>query len=74
VTTCADTDPQRDNIFTNGLSGVLGHATGEIISGSKFGIDVTRKLPGEGSKLPWLPLIKMDAASKAKVEKPVGSR
>ena len=38
-------------------------------SGSKLGIDATKKIPGEGFKRPWPPLIKMDAAVKAKVEK-----
>ena len=28
-----------------------------------------KKLPGEGFKRPWPPLIKMDAAVKAKMEK-----
>ncbi len=37
--------------------------------GSKLGIDATKKLPGEGFKRAWPPLIKMDAAVKAKVEK-----
>ncbi|MBI3851617.1 MAG: hypothetical protein HY298_15265 [Verrucomicrobia bacterium] len=36
-------------------------------SGSKLGIDATKKIPGEGFKRPWPPLIKMDAAVKAKV-------
>ena len=36
---------------------------------SKLGIDATKKIPGEGFKRPWPPLIKMDAAVKAKVEK-----
>jgi 3-polyprenyl-4-hydroxybenzoate decarboxylase len=36
-------------------------------AGSKLGIDATTKLPGEGFKRPWPPLIKMDAAVKAKV-------
>jgi 4-hydroxy-3-polyprenylbenzoate decarboxylase len=31
--------------------------------------DATKKLPGEGFKRPWPPLIKMDASVKAKVEK-----
>ena len=39
-----------------------------IASGSKLGIDATKKLPGEGFKRPWPPLIKMDVAVKAKVE------
>ena len=53
---------------------VLHHATSEIASGSKLGIDATKKIPGEGFKRPWPPLIKMDAAVKAKVEKFLGDR
>ena len=48
---------------------MLGHATSEITSGSKFGIDATKKIPGEDLKRPWPPLIKIDAAVKVKVEK-----
>ncbi len=66
---CANTDPQRDSIFTKGPADVLDHATSEIAMGTKLGIDATRKLAGEGFKRPWPPLIKMDAAVKAKVEK-----
>jgi 3-polyprenyl-4-hydroxybenzoate decarboxylase len=51
---------------------VLDHATSEIASGSKLGIDATKKIPGEGFKRPWPQLIKMDAAVKAKVEKLFG--
>lgn len=65
---CANTDPQRDSIFTKGPADVLDHATSEIAIGSKLGIDATKKLPGEGFKRPWPPLIKMDEAVKAKVE------
>jgi 4-hydroxy-3-polyprenylbenzoate decarboxylase len=61
-------DPQRDSIFTKGPSDVLDHATSEMASGSKLGIDATKKIPDEGFKRPWPPLIKMDAAVKAKVE------
>src|SRR5258706_4209164 len=66
---CANTDPQRHSIFTKGPSDVLDHATSEIATGSKLGIDATKKIPGEGFKRPWPPLIKMDEAVKAKVEK-----
>ena len=66
---CANTDPQRDSIFTKGPSDVLDHATSEIASGSEFGIDATKKLAGESFKHPWPPLIKMASAVKAKVEK-----
>ncbi len=66
---CANTDPQRDSLFTKGPSDVLDHATSEIAVGSKLGIDATKKLPGEGFRRPWPPLITMDAAVKAKMEK-----
>ncbi len=68
----ADTDPQRDSIFTKGPSDVLDHATSDIGSGSKLGIDATRKIPGEGFNRPWPPIIKMDEAVKARVEKILG--
>jgi len=64
---CANTDPQRDSIFTKGPADVLDHATSEMAMGSKLGIDATKKLPGEGFKRPWPPLIKMDEAVLAKV-------
>ena len=50
----------------------LDHATSEIATGSKLGIEATKKIPGEGFKCPWPPLIKMDEAVKAKVEKLFG--
>ena len=66
---CANTDPQRDSIFTKGPADVLDHATSEIGIGTKLGIDATRKLPGEGFKRQWPPLIKMDEAVKRRVDK-----
>jgi len=65
---CANTDPQRDSIFTKGPADVLDHATTDMAIGSKLGIDATKKLPGEGHKRGWPPLIKMDESVKAKVE------
>ena len=76
---CANTDPRRaclprplrrrqDSIFTKGPSDVLDHATSQMGSRSKLGMNATKKLPGEGFKRPWPSLIKMDAAVKAKVE------
>jgi len=47
---------------------VLNHATSEIAMGTKLGIDATRKLAGEGFKRPWPPLIKMDAATRKKID------
>ena len=64
----ANTDPQRDSIFTKGPSDVLDHATSEIAMGSKLGIDATKKLPGEGFKRSWPPLIKMDEDVRRKID------
>ncbi|MGA4645036.1 UbiD family decarboxylase [Limisphaera sp. 4302-co] len=65
---CANTDPQRDCLFTRGPADVLDHATNEIGVGTKLGIDATRKLPGEGFKRPWPPLIRMDPAVQNRVD------
>ena len=64
---CANTDPQRDSLFTKGPADVLDHATSVVGVGSKQGIDATRKLPGEGQVREWPPLLKMDAAVKQRV-------
>jgi 4-hydroxy-3-polyprenylbenzoate decarboxylase len=69
---CANTDPQRDTIFTKGPADVLDHATPEIGSGSKLGIDATHKLPGEPSTRPWPPLIRMDESIRRKVDALIG--
>ena len=65
---CANTDPQRDSIFTKGPADVLDHATTEMAVGSKLGIDATKKLPGEGHKRGWPPLIRMDPAIRKKID------
>jgi 4-hydroxy-3-polyprenylbenzoate decarboxylase len=64
---CANTDPQRDAIFTKGPADVLDHATSELAIGTKMGIDATHKLPGEGHKRGWPPLIRMDEAVRQKI-------
>ena len=48
---CANTDPQRDSLFTKGSPDVLNYATSEIVSGRKLGIDATKKIPSEGEKV-----------------------
>src|ERR1700722_9476737 len=65
---CANTDPQRDALFTKGPADVLDHATSELAMGSKLGIDATRKIPGEGFNREWPPLIRMDEVTKKKVD------
>ena len=47
---------------------MLDHATSEIASGSKLGIDATKKLPGEGFKRPWPPLIKVDEIVRRRID------
>jgi len=36
-------------------------------------LDATKKLPGEGFKRPWPPLIKMDAVVKGKIDSLFGN-
>jgi len=71
---CANTDPQRDSIFTKGPADVLDHATSEMAIGSKLGIDATKKLPGEGHERAWPPLIQMDETTQRKIDKLFGER
>jgi len=42
-------------------------------SGSKLGIDATKKILGEGFKRPWPPLIKMDEAVRMKINSLFGN-
>jgi 4-hydroxy-3-polyprenylbenzoate decarboxylase len=65
---CANIDPERDIIFTKGPADVLDHATPVMGFGSKIGIDATHKLPGEANTRTWPPLIKMDDATKKRVD------
>ena len=65
---CANTDPQRDAIFTKGPADVLDHATSELAVGTKMGIDATHKLPGEGHKRGWPPLIRMEEGIRRKID------
>ena len=64
----ANTDPQRDTLFTRGPSDALDHATNEMAIGSKMGLDATKKLPGEGFKREWPPIIQMNDLIKKKVD------
>jgi 4-hydroxy-3-polyprenylbenzoate decarboxylase len=66
---CANTDPQRDTIFTRGPADVLDHATTDVAIGSKLGIDATRKLKGEGFHRPWPPIIRMSDEVRQKIDR-----
>ena len=46
--------------------------TNPMTASSKPGIDAPKKIPGEGFKRAWPPLIKMDERVKAKVGKLFG--
>lgn len=61
-------------MFTKGPSDVLDHAPSKIASDSKFGIDATKKLSGEGFKRAWPPLIKMDESVRKKVDALFGGK
>ena len=65
---------QHGNTFTKGPTGVLDHATSEIAIGSKLGIDATKKMPGEGFKRPWPPLIRMDESVRKKIDALFGGK
>jgi 4-hydroxy-3-polyprenylbenzoate decarboxylase len=65
---CANTDPQRDSIFTKGPADVLDHATTEIGVGTKMGLDATHKLRGEGHQRGWPPLIRMDEQTRKNID------
>jgi 4-hydroxy-3-polyprenylbenzoate decarboxylase len=65
---CANTDPQRDALFTKNPSDALDHAPNIPNLGTHLGLDATRKLPGEGYHRPWPNLVKMDPAVLAKID------
>jgi len=48
--------------------------TGEIASGSKPGIDATKKILGEGFKHAWPPLIRMDKHVRKKIDALFGGK
>jgi len=66
-TLCA-IDPQRDVEFVLGPVDTLEHASRLQDFGSKMGIDATRKWQSEGFARPWPDEIRMDAATKARVD------
>jgi 4-hydroxy-3-polyprenylbenzoate decarboxylase len=53
---------------------VLDHTTSEIATGSKLGIDATKKIPGEGFKHPGRRLIRMSGEVRRKIDGLFGSK
>ena len=60
-------DPERDVQFTLGPVDTLDHAARMQDFGSKMGVDATRKWPTEGFTRPWPDEIRMDDATKKRV-------
>ncbi|HYN16002.1 MAG TPA: UbiD family decarboxylase [Terriglobales bacterium] len=61
-------DPERDIQFTLGPVDSLDHSARLPNFGSKMGIDATRKWPTEGFTRPWPDEIRMDEATKLRVD------
>ncbi|MDO8520484.1 MAG: menaquinone biosynthesis decarboxylase [Deltaproteobacteria bacterium] len=61
-------DAKRDIIFTEGPVDALDHAAPVFAVGSKMGIDATKKWKEEGYTREWPEVIKMDAATREKVD------
>jgi 3-polyprenyl-4-hydroxybenzoate decarboxylase len=55
------------NCVTHTISNPISGKRVYVVS-SKLGIDATKKIPGEGFKRPWPPLIKMDEAVCRRIE------
>jgi 4-hydroxy-3-polyprenylbenzoate decarboxylase len=49
----ANVDPRRDVVIADGPLDILDHAAPFEGTGSKMGIDATRKIPGEGPIRRW---------------------
>ncbi len=69
---CANVDPSRDIEITQGPLDILDHAASRLGAGGKMGIDATRKITGEEcgghAVRQWPPIIRMDEATRARVD------
>ncbi|MEI6715934.1 MAG: menaquinone biosynthesis decarboxylase [Verrucomicrobiota bacterium] len=65
---CANTDPQRDSIFTKNPCDALDHAPSIANIGSHMGFDATKKLPGEGYHRTWPDLVTMPKEVRDRVD------
>ena len=64
---CANVDPKRDVLLTEGPLDHLDHSPGRQFYGGKIGIDATHKLPEEDAR-PWPEEIEMSAEVRALVD------
>src|SRR3954469_19870487 len=65
---CANTDPQRDSLFTKNPTDALDHAQTYPNLGSHLGMDATRKLPSEGHHRAWPELLEMPPEILARID------
>jgi 4-hydroxy-3-polyprenylbenzoate decarboxylase len=65
---CANVDPQRDVVLTEGPLDHLDHAPTRQFVGGKLGIDATAKGPDEGARV-WPPEIEMSAEVRELVDR-----
>ncbi len=61
-------DPERDARFSMGPIDVLDHSSRAFTYGSKMGLDATRKWPEEGFTRNWPALMKMDDATRKRID------
>jgi 4-hydroxy-3-polyprenylbenzoate decarboxylase len=66
---CANTDPQRDTVFTKNPADELDHAPTVRTLSTHMGFDATKKLPTEGYTRPWPDLVTMPREVKNRVDK-----
>ncbi len=59
---CSNVDPRRDIEMVQGPVDILDHASPECGTGSKLGIDATRKIAGEGQVREWPAELEMSPA------------
>jgi 4-hydroxy-3-polyprenylbenzoate decarboxylase len=64
---CANVDPRRDVVLTDGPLDQLDHAPALQAYGGKLGIDATAKGPAEGAR-EWPEPIRMSAELRARVD------
>ena len=64
---CANVDPKRDVILTEGPLDQLDHAAPLECYGGKLGLDATHKGPAEGAR-PWPEEIRMSDEVRARVD------
>ena len=68
---CANVDPKRDVLLSEGPIDQLDHATTLQAYGGKIGFDATAKGPAEGAR-GWPPEIEMSAEIRARVDARLG--